>query len=336
MLSSGRTAETVISGAAAINSRHGAFEPADRLAFRILLDRGLELLDRQQRRRDDRSGNAAAARARAFPQVRIADVNLDLVRLQPEFTRDRIGDHGAAAGADILDRGAGDDASILHRQLDLGAGLPEIEPIAGGDADAAAIAAGLRCRRLARCARFRVRMPNRKAAGDWDWGPSVCARRSDQPSSATRLRRSPVPAQTPSADRRGRGRRAGRQVADDVVIGELLGFRRIDQPGKRGERRVDGSAGVGMGRERQRLEIALRGRQQRELDFRRRPIAGDGKFLVPVKGDPAPAPSPRARDRSRLWSRCQSCPWSRSRRRHGRRSRAPCRVRACSAWRSAP
>ncbi len=41
-----------------------------------------------------------------------------------------------------------------------------------------------------------------------------------------------------------------------------------------------------MGRERQRFEIALLGRQQRELDFRRRPIAGDGKFFVPVIGNP--------------------------------------------------
>src|SRR5258708_494129 len=33
LLSSGRTAETLISGAAAINSRHGAFEPGTGLRF---------------------------------------------------------------------------------------------------------------------------------------------------------------------------------------------------------------------------------------------------------------------------------------------------------------
>ena len=79
-----------------------------RLALCILLDRGLQLLDRQQRRRHHRGGGAAAARARAFRQIGIADAHLDLMRLQTEFARHRIGDHGAAACADILGRGAGD------------------------------------------------------------------------------------------------------------------------------------------------------------------------------------------------------------------------------------
>ncbi len=34
------------------------------------------------------------------------------------------------------------------------------------------------------------------------------------------------------------------------------------------------------------LRLALRRRQQRDLDFSGRPIAGDGEFLVPVVGDP--------------------------------------------------
>ncbi len=38
--------------------------------------------------------------------------------------------------------------------------------------------------------------------------------------------------------------------------------------------------------ERQRLEAALRGGQQRDLDLGRGPIAADGKFFVPVIGDP--------------------------------------------------
>jgi hypothetical protein len=46
------------------------------------------------------------------------------MRLQAELARDRIGDHGAGAGADILRRGARDQASALDRHFDLRAGLP--------------------------------------------------------------------------------------------------------------------------------------------------------------------------------------------------------------------
>ena len=172
--------------------------------FAFLLDRGLELLHGEQRRRHHRSGGPAAARSRPFRQIGIADPDLDLVRLQAELVRHRVGDHGAAAGADILDRGARDDASALDREFDLRAGLPEIEPVSGGDADAAAIAAGLRSLRSC-CARPRARRPNRTAAGGWDWDPSACAARSDRGSSAAPPRRSPVPARTPSAARRDRG-----------------------------------------------------------------------------------------------------------------------------------
>src|ERR1700676_2971833 len=66
------------------------------------------------------------------------------MRLQSELVSHCIGDHGAAAGADILDSGARDEVSVLDRQFDLRAGLPEVKPVSGGDADAAAIAAGLR------------------------------------------------------------------------------------------------------------------------------------------------------------------------------------------------
>ena len=141
------SADAVRSGEAASNSRHGALEPGDRRPLGISFDRGLELLNGQQRRRDDRSRGPAAARARSFRQIGIPDPDLDLVRLQSEFVGHRIGDHGAAAGADVLDRGARDEASVLDRQFDLRAGLPEIKPVSGGNADAAAIAAGLRRRR---------------------------------------------------------------------------------------------------------------------------------------------------------------------------------------------
>src|SRR4029453_9151531 len=71
------------------------------------------------------------------------------MRLQPELVRDRIGDHGTGAGADILRRTAGDETPALDRHLDLRAGLPQIKPVAGGDADAAAITAALRGDRFA-------------------------------------------------------------------------------------------------------------------------------------------------------------------------------------------
>ena len=41
-----------------------------------------------------------------------------------------------------------------------------------------------------------------------------------------------------------------------------------------------------MGGQRQRFEIAFRGRQQPDLDFRGRPIAGDGQLFLAVVGDP--------------------------------------------------
>ena len=65
-----------------------------------------------------------------------------------------------------------------------------------------------------------------------------------------------------------------------------LGLRRIDQARECCDRRVHRGAGVGIGGERQRFEIACFGRQQRDLDLRRRPVAGDGKLFVPVESDP--------------------------------------------------
>src|SRR5207245_10075507 len=96
---------------------------------------------------------------RSFRQFRIADPDVDLMRLQPEFAGDRIGDHGAGAGADVLRRGAGNEASALDRHLDLRAGLPQITPVAGGDADAAAIAAALPGDRFAVAPDLQARRP---------------------------------------------------------------------------------------------------------------------------------------------------------------------------------
>src|SRR5262245_19769 len=70
------------------------------------------------------------------------------MRLEIELPRHRVGDHGAAAGADVLGGDARDQAMIFDRKLDLRARLPEIEPVAGGDTNAVAVAAGLRSARF--------------------------------------------------------------------------------------------------------------------------------------------------------------------------------------------
>src|SRR5262245_61004189 len=76
----------------------------------------------------------------------IANSHLHLMRLKSEFTRDGVGNDGAAALADVLRRGARDQAATLHRDFDARAGLPDIEPEAAGHANAATVAAAL-CRR---------------------------------------------------------------------------------------------------------------------------------------------------------------------------------------------
>src|SRR6187200_965812 len=150
------------------------------------------------------------------------------------------------------------------------AGLAEIQPVAGGDADAAAIAAGLRCRCLVVAPHIEAGGPVIEALAVRIGIPAFSqhdrielhSQRGlvDRLFQRERHRRSAGTAE----------RRAGRQVADDVVIGQLLGFRRIDQAGEGGERRVGRRPGSGIRSERQRLEIALLGGQQRDLHLRRR------------------------------------------------------------------
>src|SRR5215831_2209226 len=94
----------------------------------------LQFFNRKQRRRHDRGGDAAAARARSFRQVRVSDADFDVLWLQVEGLRHRIRDHAARAGADVLHRATCDDVAAFDRQLHRGAGLPQIEPVARGDA----------------------------------------------------------------------------------------------------------------------------------------------------------------------------------------------------------
>ena len=195
------------------------------------------------------------------------------MRLQPELARDRIRNHGAGAGADILRRGAGDQASALDGHFDLGAGLPQIKPVAGGDADAAAITAALRRHRFPVAPDLEIRGPIVQPLAVGIGVPALAQRD-----------RIDVHAQRRLVDRlfqRKRHRRpagsaeggAGRQIADDVEIGEFFGVRRIDQAGEGGDGRIGRGAGVGIGGERKRFQFALLGWQQGNFHFRRRPIA---------------------------------------------------------------
>ena len=224
-------------------------------------DGGLEFFNRKQCRRDHRGGGPAAGRRRPFRQIGIADPHVDVMRFKSEFLRDGISDHAARTGPDVLDRGADDQASTLDHQLDRRAGLPKIEPVAGRDPDAAAVAAGLCFRRLSVAPELGAASPVVKplpagigipafAQEDRiDLHPQACF--VDRLFQRERHRR-------PAGRTEGASRR---QIADDVVIGQRLRLRGIDQARKPGDRRVHGSAGVGMGSERQGLELALRGRQ---------------------------------------------------------------------------
>src|SRR5271165_4169175 len=58
--------------------------------------------------------------------------------LETKLARQRVGDHGARSSADILHREARDETAALDGKLCLGVRLPQIEPIARGDPDAAA------------------------------------------------------------------------------------------------------------------------------------------------------------------------------------------------------
>ena len=199
--------------------------------------------------------------------------------------RHRIGDHGAAAGADILGRGARDQASAL---------APTLRPSSRAARDRASIRWRRRRRgdsgrsaipAISGCARRRAPSPNRTAAAVGIGIPAFAQldridlhpQRGlvDRLFQRERHRRSAGPAE----------RRAGRQIADDVEVGELLCLCRIDQPRQCGDGGVDRRTGVGISGERQRLQLALFGRQQRDLDFGCRPIAGHRKLFVAVVGD---------------------------------------------------
>ncbi len=204
------------------------------------------------------------------------------MRLEPECIRNRVGNHGAAALADILRRRARDQPAALDRDFDLRAGLPDVEPVTGRDPDAAAIASALCCRVVSVAPDVEPQRPVIQPLPVRIGIPSLAqADRIDlhlDRGFIDRLfqrkghRRSAGPAE----------RRAGRQIADDVEIGEFFRLRRIDQPRQTRERRVGGGARIGIGGERQRLEIARAGGQQCDLHFGGGTIAGDGELFMPV------------------------------------------------------
>src|SRR6185312_13289787 len=90
---------------------------------------------------------------------RVSDVDLDVLWLQRKLFRNDVGEHAARAGADVLHRAACDDATALDGELDGRPRLPEIKPVARGDADAAAVTAALCGGRLAVAPGVETRRP---------------------------------------------------------------------------------------------------------------------------------------------------------------------------------
>ena len=73
----------------------------------------LEFLHGEKRWGNDRSRGPASAGAWTFGQPRVADMDFDFMRLESELARNRIGEHSAAAGADILRRRGDDKAAAF-------------------------------------------------------------------------------------------------------------------------------------------------------------------------------------------------------------------------------
>ncbi|OIQ66063.1 hypothetical protein GALL_523730 [mine drainage metagenome] len=207
------------------------------------------------------------------------------MRLQPEFMRHRVGDYRSTAGANVLDCGARNQAPALDRQFDLRARLPQIKPVPCGNADAAAIASVLRRRCLGIAPDFESRRPVIKTLTIGVGVPSFAELDRidlhpqggfvDRLFQRKRHRRSTGPAKG----------RARRQIADDVEVDQLLRLGGIDQARQCSDRRIDGRAIVGIGRQGQRLEAALARRQQRDLDLRCGAMTRDSQLVAPVEGD---------------------------------------------------
>ena len=230
-LSSARPASTLRSGEAAISSRHGAFDPGAGLRPVFSRDAGLEFAGGEEERRDDRRGDAAASGRRPLREVRVADPNLDFARIEPEFARDRVGDDAAGAGANVLHRRGGDETAALDRKLDLRSKLPQIEPVAHRDADAAAVAAGLR---LGRSPPPRLE-PGGPIVEALPIGVGVPALAQLDRVGLQPVRRLVDRLLERECHRRASGSAEGaarRQVADDVVVDKLLGFGPVDRDGR--------------------------------------------------------------------------------------------------------
>ena len=142
--SSSRSASTLKSGDAAMSSRQGAFDPGAGLrpVFSAMPALSLPAAIR--------SGGTIDAVTRLPPDAGPSG-RLELpMRTSTSCGSSsnsraiRVGDDAAGSGADVLGRDAGHEAPVLDRERDLRSELPEIEPVARGDADAAAVAAALR------------------------------------------------------------------------------------------------------------------------------------------------------------------------------------------------
>ena len=172
-----------------------------RLSSGLLSDAGLQLAGGDEERRHDRRGDPAAAGCRPLGQLRIADADLDLVRIEPEFARDRVGDDAAGAGADVLHCGAATRRPPSIAEFDLGSKLPEIEPIAHRHADAAPVAAGLRLAASAQAPGLKPRRPVVKALPIGIGVPALAQAQSHRSRAEAPPRQSPAQARRPSAGR---------------------------------------------------------------------------------------------------------------------------------------
>ena len=157
-----------------------------------------------------------------FGQLRIADADLDLVRLEPELARDRFRDDAAGAGADVLHRGGGDETAALDRKLDLGSDLPKIRPKSRCDADAASVAAGLRPPASAQAPGLEPDGPVVKALPVGIGIPALAQGDRVGPEPKRRLVDRLLEREGHRRAARGAEGAARRQVADDVIVGEFL------------------------------------------------------------------------------------------------------------------
>ena len=191
------------------------------------------VLHREQRRRHHRGGDAAAAGAGSFGQVEWPIRTSMSSGSRPNSRATVLAITVRVPVPISCTAVLATMRPPLMASSTLRSGLPEIEPVSGGDADAAAEAAVLRCRRFAVAPDVETGRPVVKPLPVGIGIPALAQddRIELQPQRGLidRLLQRKGHRRTAGAAKR----RAGRQIADDVEIGKLLGLRRIDQARQR-------------------------------------------------------------------------------------------------------